>query len=69
MKPLLTVPRGAAWLGVTAEMLPSEMARPIDPLPFVEIGKRKMLDPDDLVAWRERRRRRSDAPPVPDRAA
>lgn len=55
-KPLMSVPAAAAWLGLTVPMLRSEMARHVDPLPYVEIGRWRKIDPDDALAWRARRR-------------
>jgi Helix-turn-helix domain len=66
--PLLTLPRAASRLGVSIETMRREVARPDGP-PTIAVGSRRLIDPADLEQWCERRRRRSDAPPVPDRAA
>lgn len=56
--PLLTVPDAAVRIGVSARVMRNEVLGPDGPA-TVFVGRRMMIDADDLAAWWERRRRAS----------
>jgi excisionase family DNA binding protein len=63
-RPLLSIPKAAALVGVGLDTLRREIAA--GDVPTVRIGQRSMLDPDDLEAWLATRRR--PAKPTPAQA-
>ena len=56
--PLPTVPDAAVRIGVSARVMRNEVLGPDGPA-TVFVGRRMMIDADDLAAWWERRRRAS----------
>ena len=65
---LLSIPKGAAQLGLSAWSLRREIASGDGP-PTVRIGQRAWLDQDGFDEWLDRRRAASrPASPTPDTA-
>ena len=66
-RPLLSIPKAAAMIGVSLDTLRREIAA--GDVPTVRVGQRDLLDPDDLEAWRASRRHTAKPSPTQADAA
>jgi excisionase family DNA binding protein len=66
-RPLISIPKAAAALGVSLDTMRREIAA--GGVPIVRVGQRDLLDPDDLEAWRASRRHTAKPSPTQADAA